>query len=84
MLAAEIRLLPAGDCNRQSKSKTKMKTKTGVQAEGDYRLELLTLNAREEAEYFDCLALCLLYGLENIGSVYPDMSMIVIGHSLLY
>ncbi len=24
------------------------------------------------------------YDLENIGSVYPAMSMIVIGHSLLY
>jgi hypothetical protein len=31
-----------------------------------------------------CLALCLLYGLENIGSLYSSMSMIVIGHSLLY
>jgi hypothetical protein len=24
-----------------------------------------------------CLTLCLLYGLENIGFVYPSMSMIV-------
>jgi hypothetical protein len=31
-----------------------------------------------------CLALCLLYDLGNIGSVYPAMSMIVIGHLLLY
>jgi hypothetical protein len=62
----------------------KIKTKTGVQAEGDDRPELLTLHAREEAEYFDCLALCLLCDLENIGSVNPAMSMIVIGHSLLY
>jgi hypothetical protein len=34
------------------------------------------------AENFSkCLTLCLLYDLENIGSVYPAMSMIVIGHS---
>jgi hypothetical protein len=31
-----------------------------------------------------CLALCLLCSLENIGSVYPSMSMIVKGYSLLH
>ncbi len=30
-----------------------------------------------------CLALCLLYDLENIGFVYPSLSMIVIGPLLL-
>jgi hypothetical protein len=35
----------------------KVKTMTGVHAEGDDRPELLTLHAREEAKYFDCLAL---------------------------
>jgi hypothetical protein len=40
---------------------------------------------RKKVEYYcNCLALCLLYNLENIGSVYRIMSMIVIGHSLLY
>jgi hypothetical protein len=36
----------------------KVKMVTGVHAEGDGRPKLLTLHAREEAEYFDCLALC--------------------------
>jgi hypothetical protein len=57
---------------------------TGVHAKGDDWPKLLTLHAREQAVYFDCLVLCLLYGLENIGFVYPSMSMIVIGHLLLY
>jgi hypothetical protein len=61
-----------------------VKETTGVHAEGDDRPELLTLHMKEEAEYFDCLALyCCVY-LENIGSVYSAMFMIVIGPSLLY
>jgi hypothetical protein len=58
MLVAEIRLLPAGDCNRQSKieDEGEVKTTTSVHAEGDDQPKLLTLHAREEAEYFDCLA----------------------------
>jgi hypothetical protein len=35
----------------------KVKTMTGVHAKGDDRPELLTLHAREEVEYFVCLAL---------------------------
>jgi hypothetical protein len=58
MLAAEICLLPAGNCiTTVKKSKLKVKTMTSVHAEGDDRPELLTLYAREVAEYFDCLAL---------------------------
>jgi hypothetical protein len=40
------------------------KMKTGEHAEGDDRQELLALHSKEEAEYFDCLALCCdcLYG----------------------
>ncbi len=37
---------------------------------------LHTEDAAEKAEP-SCLALCLLYYLENIGSIYPAMSMIV-------
>jgi hypothetical protein len=36
----------------------KMKTKTDEHAEGDDLHVLLTLHAKEEAEYFDCFALC--------------------------
>jgi hypothetical protein len=32
----------------------------------------------------ECLALFCFDYLENIGFIYPAMSMIVIGHSLLY
>jgi hypothetical protein len=35
-----------------------VKTMTGVHTEGDDWPKMLTLHAREEAEYFDCLALC--------------------------
>ncbi len=35
----------------------KVKMMTGVHDKGDDRPELLTLHAREEAKYFDCLAL---------------------------
>jgi hypothetical protein len=38
--------------------KMKVKMMTGVQDEGDDRPKLLTLHVLEEAEYFDCLALC--------------------------
>jgi hypothetical protein len=36
--------------------KMKVKTMTGVQAEGDDWPKLLTLHVWEEAEYLDCLA----------------------------
>jgi hypothetical protein len=39
---------------------------------------------REVPSYSRCLALYCYDYLENIGFVYPGMSMIVIGHSLLY
>jgi hypothetical protein len=60
MLAVESRLLPAGDCaHRQSNGdEGEVKTRTGEHAEGEGRPELLTLHAKEEEEYFDCLALC--------------------------
>jgi hypothetical protein len=61
-----------------------MKTKTGVHAEGDDQPELLTLHSQEEAEYFGCLALCFDCLCGDIGLVYPAMSMVVIGPSLLY
>jgi hypothetical protein len=50
------------------------------------RIMIFFISARTSIILFGmtCLALCLLYDLENIGSVYPTMSMIVIGHSLLY
>jgi hypothetical protein len=41
-------------------------------------------NVTRRFSSWKCLALCLLYDLENIGFIYPAMSMIVIGHSLLY
>jgi hypothetical protein len=69
---------------RSNEDEGEVKTITSPHAEGDDWPKLLTLQAREEAAYFDCLVLCLLYGLENIGFLYPSMSMIVIGHSLLY
>jgi hypothetical protein len=48
---------------RSNKDEDEVKTMTGVHTEGDDRPELLTLHVREEAEYFDCLALCLLLRL---------------------
>jgi hypothetical protein len=61
-----------------------VKEMTGVHTEGDDRPGLLTFHVREEAEYFNCLALYCSDYLENIGFIYPAMSMILIGHLLLY
>jgi hypothetical protein len=50
MLAAEICLLPAGDCahsQSENEDEGEVKETTGVHAEGDDRPELLTLNMKE-------------------------------------
>jgi hypothetical protein len=86
MPAVESHLLPAGDCSHRQSNwyEGEVKTRTGEHTEGEGWPELLALHAMEEAEYFNCLAPLLLFYLENIGFVYPAMSMVVIGPSLLY
>jgi hypothetical protein len=70
--------------SKKNKDEGEVKETTSIHAEGDDQPKLLTLHTREEAEDFDCLALYCFDYFENIGFVYPAMSMIVIGHSLLY